>query len=171
MKEPDQDFKASAPRLPKSWANCGEAHGFPDPPGCLCDCDHLPSTSPTVPATPACAPHITHSPEAFTPPSGPPQHTRAQAHVHTSTRTCTQAHAHTRAHWLWWHVPSSQDASPRLELWSLSGPERSRAEQVEGSTDSLLGGREGGGDSRKGTWGRGALRRPRLPDSCLSVTL
>ena len=49
MKEPDQDFKASAPRLPKSWANCGEAHGFPDPPGCLCDCGHLPSTSPTVP--------------------------------------------------------------------------------------------------------------------------
>ena len=49
MKEPDQDFKASAPRLPKSRANCGEAHGLPDRPGCLCDCGHLPSTSHPVP--------------------------------------------------------------------------------------------------------------------------
>lgn len=125
------------------------------------------STSPTVPGTPACSPHITHSPEAFTPPSGPLQHTHALTHMHTHmhrpAHMCTQAHTHTRSHMHTGRGNTSPPAGMPAPVWSSGdcpvqkGAGKSRGKEAQKA--GLLGGREAEGDSRKGTReGRGSQK-------------
>ena len=91
-------------------------------------------------------------------------HTRTgtHAHKHTHVHTSTRSHTCTLAVVTRLQQPGCQPPSGALE------PVRSRKEQGRAGGRKHrqpAGGREAGGDSRKGTWGRGALRRPRLPDS------
>lgn len=137
------------------------------------------STSPTVPGTPACSPHITHSPEAFTPPSGPLQHTHALTHTHTHMHRraymCTQTHIHTLTHMHTGCGNTSPPAGMPAPLWRAGdcpvqkGAGKSRYKEAQ-KAGLLGGGRQRGIAGRAHRKG-GGVRRPRLPDSRLSVTL
>lgn len=117
------------------------------------------STSPTVPGTPACSPHITHSPEAFTPPSGPPQHTYAlthmHIHMHRCAHMCTQAYIHTLTHMHTGCGNTSPPAGMPAPVWSLGdcpvqkGVGKSRWKEAQKT--GLLG---AGGARQRGILGR-----------------
>lgn len=98
-------------------------------------------------------------------------HTGTRAHKHTHVHTSTRTHTCTLAVVTPLQQPGCRPPSGAPE------PVRSRKEHGRAGgrkhRRQACWGAGGGGDSRKGTRGRGALRRPRLPDSCLcdSATL